>query len=263
MANRTEQKRKLRQERVAREAAAKASEQRRRRLLTLAATTVAALAVVGVLIAVSQSGGQRQVGARCRRGGDRHTHRAGPVPRNPAERRDAREPERPGHDGRVRGPAVPLLRGLHAQHAASIVRRYVRPGKLKLELRPVSILGDGLHHGGRRGRRRRPEQPGLAVHRSLLPQPGTGEQRLRDRQLPARHRARSGRGSRRRDRRLDESSYLGPLAAPGRHRSPERRASTVPRRSSSGAPAGSSSALQVSSYEPAQFATAIDRVLGQ
>ena len=94
MANRTEQKRKLRQERVAREAAAKASEQRRRRLLTLAATTVAALAVVGVLIAVSQNGGSGNR-ARCRRGGDRHTHRAGPVPRNPARRRDAREPEAP------------------------------------------------------------------------------------------------------------------------------------------------------------------------
>ena len=142
MASRTEQKRKLREERVAREAAAAASERRRRRLIMLAATSVAALAVVGVLIAVSQSGGSRKAGLG-----------AGEAIAGTGTAQDLFRgiPQSGATLGNPKAPATmvefvdlqcPFCGDYTRSTLPSIIRRYVRPGKLKLEMRPVSILGE-------------------------------------------------------------------------------------------------------------------------
>ena len=63
------------------------------------------------------------------------------------------------HDDRVRRPPVPVLRGLYAGDAATLVKRYVRTGKVRMELRPITILVR-IGHGATPRRRRRPRRTG-------------------------------------------------------------------------------------------------------
>jgi protein-disulfide isomerase len=140
MASRTEQKRQLREEREAREAAAATSERRRRRLILLVASTVAALAVVGILIAVSQGGGgESGLGGGESIAGVRDVaQRFQGIPQDGATLGDPRAPA-------TMIEFVDLQCPFCAQYTTdslpTVIDKYVRTGKINIELRPISILG--------------------------------------------------------------------------------------------------------------------------
>jgi protein-disulfide isomerase len=149
MASRSEQKRQLRADRIARERAAADSERRRRRLMLIGASTVAALAVIGVLIAVSQGGGGGEKGL----GGGESIAGVGQVrqlfdgiPQNGAVLGDPKAPVTMVEFADLQCPFC-------AQYTRSalptIVKRYVRPGKLRIEFRPLTFIGpDSAKAGG-------------------------------------------------------------------------------------------------------------------
>jgi protein-disulfide isomerase len=142
MSSRAEQKRELREAREAREREAAAADQRRRRLILLGASVLAALAIVGILIAVSQSGGDDESGLG---GGEslagaadvRQLYRG--IPQSGATLGDPQAPVRMVEYADLQCPVC-------ARFAESVlptlVQRYVRSGRLRLELRPIAILGD-------------------------------------------------------------------------------------------------------------------------
>lgn len=262
MANRTEQKRKLRQERVAREAAAKASEQRRRRLLTLAATTVAALAVVGVLIAVSQNGGSGKSGLGAGEAvtGTRTVQDLfRGIPQNGAT---LGNPNAPATMVEFVDLQCPFCADYTRSTLPSIVRRYVRPGKLKLELRPVSILGDDSTTAAA-GAAAAAQSNRVWQFADLfyLNQGQENSGYVTDSFLRGIAR---GVG-------VDPAAVIAASTSPPtsvpllRQAATEAQNAGINRTPSFliGRTGGQLSALQVSSYEPEQFATAIDRVLGQ
>ena len=142
MSSRTEQKKRLREEREARERAAAAKEKRRKRFILLAASTVAALAVVGVLIAVSQSGGGDGGGGLGK--GERLTGAAAAnalfrgIPQSGATLGD---PKAPVTMIEYADLQCPFCGAYTRDTLPTLVKRYVRTGKVRMELRPITILG--------------------------------------------------------------------------------------------------------------------------
>jgi protein-disulfide isomerase len=143
VSSRAEQKKRLREEREARERAAAAQEQRRKRLILLAASTVAALAVVGVLIAVSQSGGGDGGGGGLGKG-ERLTGTAEAnslfrgIPQSGATLGDRTAPVTMIEFADLQ---CPFCGAYTRDTLPTLVKRYVRTGKVRMELRPITILG--------------------------------------------------------------------------------------------------------------------------
>lgn len=142
MSSRTQRKHEAREARLAREKEAEARAKRQRRLRLLGAGTLAAVAIVAVLIAVSQ-GGEDTPGAPS--GGEPLVGTA------ETTRLFEGIPQR----GAILGdPAAPLgmieFVDLQCPFCAqytrdvlpTLVERYVRPGRLRIELRPLSFIGD-------------------------------------------------------------------------------------------------------------------------
>jgi protein-disulfide isomerase len=134
MSSRVEAKQRLRDERIAREREREDRARRGRRLWTLAAVAGLAAIAVAVLIAISQSGG----------GGDHMTPSVGAGPRF------AGIPQSGATLGRPGAPVTmveyvdlqcPFCREYTTGVLPTLVDRYVRTGKLRIELRPVAILG--------------------------------------------------------------------------------------------------------------------------
>ena len=141
MASRTEQKRRLREEREQREAAAAASARRRRRLTLLIASAVAAVAVVGVLIAVSQSGGDDESGlggGESISGVSEVSQRFRGIPQDGALLGD---PGAPATMIEFVDLQCPFCAEYTRDALPTVIDRYVRTGKINIELRPISILG--------------------------------------------------------------------------------------------------------------------------
>jgi protein-disulfide isomerase len=141
MAGRREQKQKLREEREARQAAAEAAGRRKRRVILLVASAVAALAVVGILIAVSQSGGDDESGL----GGGESIAGVRDVARRfsgiPQEGARLGSPDAPATMLEFIDLQCPFCAQYTRDSLPSVIDKYVRTGKLNIELRPISILG--------------------------------------------------------------------------------------------------------------------------
>jgi protein-disulfide isomerase len=151
MSSRAEQKKRLREEREARERAAAAHEQRRKRLTLLVASTVAALAVVGVLIAVSQSGGGDAGGGLGK--GERlaGTAKVRALYRGiPQSGATLGNPKAPVTMAEFADLQCPFCAQYTRDTLPTLVKRYVRSGKVRLELRPITIIGpdSGTAHAG-------------------------------------------------------------------------------------------------------------------
>ncbi len=123
------------------ERAGAAKEQRRRRLILLGASTVAALAVVGVLIAVSQSGGG-DGGGLGKGEGLTGTAEVSALYRNiPQSGATLGSPKAPVTMVEFADLQCPFCAQYTRDTLPTLVKRYVRAGKLKIEFRPITILG--------------------------------------------------------------------------------------------------------------------------
>ncbi|MBN1527952.1 MAG: thioredoxin domain-containing protein [Thermoleophilaceae bacterium] len=141
MASRAEEKRRLRAEREEREAAAAAADRRRRRLILLIASAVAAVAVVGVLIAVSQGGGDDESGL----GGGESIIGVKDVAQRfrgiPQEGARLGDPDAPATMLEFVDMQCPFCAEYTRDALPTVIDRYVRTGKINIELRPISIIG--------------------------------------------------------------------------------------------------------------------------
>jgi protein-disulfide isomerase len=143
VSTRTQRKRELRDERLARERATEAKEQRTRRLRLLAGGAFVALAVIAVLIVVSQSGGGN--GAVGLGGGERLSGAKATaklfegIPQKGAVLGD---PKAPATLIEFVDLQCPFCAQYTRDVLPTIVDRYVRPGRLRLELRPLTFIGD-------------------------------------------------------------------------------------------------------------------------
>jgi protein-disulfide isomerase len=115
---------------------------RNRRLTILAGATVAALAVVAVLIAVSQSGGDDDESGLAAgndiKGVPTVNRLYDGIPQDGAT---LGNPDAPATMVEFVDLQCPFCAEYTRDALPAIVKRYVRAGKLKLELRPVAILG--------------------------------------------------------------------------------------------------------------------------
>jgi len=141
MAGRREQKQQLREEREAREAAAATAERRKRRVILFVASAVAALAVVGILIAVSQSGSDDEAGL----GGGESIAGVRDVAKRfsgiPQEGARLGSPDAPATMLEYIDLQCPFCAQYTRDSLPTVIDKYVRTGKLNIELRPISILG--------------------------------------------------------------------------------------------------------------------------
>ena len=151
------------------------------------------------------------------------------------------DPDAPGNADRVRRPSVPVLRGVRHGRAA----RGDRPVRA---LRATCASSCGCWPSSARtpsgppgGARRRPAGPVVGLHRALLPQPGAGELRLRDRCVPPAARAADARARRRPAGRGLRQPGGGGADAAGRAARPGSSRWTVRRPSTSSGTAGSRS----------------------
>ena len=136
--------------------------------------------MVGVLIAVSQSGGdddESGLAAGKRSRACRTVNRLyDGIPQDGAT---LGNPDAPATMVEFVDLQCPFCAEYTRDALPTIVKRYVRTGKLKVELRPVAILGPDSATGAAAAAAAAQEQPHLAVRRPLVPEPGTREQRLR------------------------------------------------------------------------------------
>jgi protein-disulfide isomerase len=141
MSSRSEQKRELREQRETREREAGAREQRHRRLMLLGASAAAAVVIAVVLIAISQGGSDDNAGG------------GGGTPSDAAFVRGLYKgiPQSGASLGKADAPLkmvefADLQCPFCAQYARNvlptIVKRYVRSGQLRLELRPLTFIGE-------------------------------------------------------------------------------------------------------------------------
>jgi protein-disulfide isomerase len=149
MSSRVQEKERRRQERLAREEAQRAAGQRRRRLWQLGAVSVVAALVVGVAVLVSQAG----------------TERAGTA--NPvaleSEARAVRElfagipqdgvflgdPDAPVTLQEFVDPQCPFCAQFARDVLPTVIERYVRPGRVRLQLQPLTFIGPDSERAGR------------------------------------------------------------------------------------------------------------------
>lgn len=150
MSSRQERKAEARAAREAVERKETAHAARRRRLWQLGAVTAFAAVVVGVLVLINQSGDEADAGAR-----DPSSGLAGV--------REARElfegiPQDGTSLGSPRAKRVlteyadlqcPFCRAYAVDVLPGIVERYVRPGRLRLELRTLRFIGEDSTRGAR------------------------------------------------------------------------------------------------------------------
>jgi len=132
-----------RRERVAREAAHAAAATRRRRLIRLGAVLGAAIAVVAVLIAVSTSGSGSKTAST--------TAAAGPVAGArqsaamlsgiPQRGLTLGDPKAPVRVVEFADLQCPFCRAYTLSTMPSLVKDYVRPGKVKMEFRSLAFIG--------------------------------------------------------------------------------------------------------------------------
>ena len=119
------------------------AERRRRRLIQLGLATLAALVIVGVLIAVSQSGDDSGGPVS---GGDEAAALFGGIPQRGNVLGDPGAPATMVEYADLQCPFC-------AQYAGGvlpdIVRDYVRPGRVRLELAPIAIIGPDSEVGAR------------------------------------------------------------------------------------------------------------------
>jgi protein-disulfide isomerase len=150
MSTREERKTELRQRRLTRERETQSREQRRRRLGLLGASTLAALLLVGALIAVSQNGGTSAGGGGLGQG-------ASLTGASAVTRLFEGIPQRGAEIGNPRAPLrmvefVDLQCPFCAEYSRNVlptlIKRYVRPGKLSIELRPLTFIGDDSRVAG-------------------------------------------------------------------------------------------------------------------
>jgi protein-disulfide isomerase len=142
MSSPSEQKREQREQRLAREAESGAAGQRRRRLLLLGGSAVAALVIAAVLIAISQSGGDDNSG-----GGGGGTPSDAAMVRKlyagiPQTGAFLGSPDAPLRMVEFADLQCPFCAQYARNVLPTIVKRYVRGGRLRLEWRPLAFLGD-------------------------------------------------------------------------------------------------------------------------
>jgi protein-disulfide isomerase len=141
MSSRTERKSQAREERLVREREAVAREQRMRRLTLLGASALAAAAVVAVLIAVSQGGddaGNGSTGARLAGTAEATKLFAG-IPQSGAT---LGSPDAPVRMVEFVDLQCPFCAEYTRNVLPTLVTRYVRTGKLRIEMRPLTFIGD-------------------------------------------------------------------------------------------------------------------------
>jgi protein-disulfide isomerase len=142
MSTRTERKSQAREERLAREREAAAREQRKRRLTLLGASALAAAAVVAVLIAVSQGGGDDagngSSGGRLAGTAEATKLFAG-IPQSGAT---LGSPDAPVRMVEFVDLQCPFCAEYTRNVLPTLVTRYVRTGKLRIEMRPLTFIGD-------------------------------------------------------------------------------------------------------------------------
>jgi protein-disulfide isomerase len=148
---RRERRDQARRERVEREQAAAAAAARRRRLARLGAALGAAVVVVVLLIAVSSSGG----------GGTKSADRAasGPIAGASAARSllagipqkaiTLGDPKAPVRVVEFADLQCPFCRDFAVNDLSSVVQRYVRPGRVRMEFRSLAFIGPDSERAAR------------------------------------------------------------------------------------------------------------------
>jgi protein-disulfide isomerase len=139
MSSRVERKTQLREARLAREREAQSDERRRRRLWLLGASATAAIVVVGVLIAVSQSGGGGSGGGGSPTSTVQPTTLFDGIPQSGAT---LGNPNAPLTMVEFVDLQCPFCAEYTRNVLPTLVQRYVRTGKLSIEMRPLTFIGD-------------------------------------------------------------------------------------------------------------------------
>ena len=137
MASRVEQRARARAEREQKERAAREHERKRRRLIELGLLAGVAAIAVAVLVAVSQSGGtQERAPASDLRGEIAALYQG--IPQNGAVLGD---PKAPVTLVEFADLQCPFCADFDRNVLPSLIDRYVRTGKVRLEIRPMRFLG--------------------------------------------------------------------------------------------------------------------------
>jgi protein-disulfide isomerase len=142
MSTRTERKSRAKEERLAREREAAAREQRKRRLILLGASALAAAVVVAVLIAVSQGGSDKTGGGA---NGGRLAGTAevtklfDGIPQNGAT---LGSPNAPVRMVEFVDLQCPFCAEYTRNVLPTLVSRYVRTGRMRIDMRPLTFIGD-------------------------------------------------------------------------------------------------------------------------
>lgn len=151
MSSRQETKRRARQEREAAEHEAAAATRRKRRLLQLGAVLAVAAVVVVALIVITSSGKDSGTDA----GSTDTSGVTGAAEANalfagiPQKGTSLGDPKAPLVLTEFADPQCPFCRDYALGVLPTIVKRYVRAGKLRLELRPIAIVGPNSADGVR------------------------------------------------------------------------------------------------------------------
>jgi hypothetical protein len=149
MSSRAERKRQAREERLARERQTREKERRTRRLRLLGASILAAAAVVAVLVALSGGGDDERGGGLAK--GERLTGTGEAVelfegiPQRGAALGD---PDAPLRMVEFVDLQCPFCAQYSADVLPTLVERYVRDGSLRIELLPLTFIGDDSVEAG-------------------------------------------------------------------------------------------------------------------
>ena len=173
MASRAEHKQQARARRLADERARLERKRRQRRVYVLGGVALGAVAVVAVAIAVSGGGG----GSTGLKNGNGRSDARRPGPAaarwDPAVGSDAGQPEGAGDVDLLQRPAMPDLRGVHAQKrlpGAGSQRRAGGQGEDRVpRLRDGDARSADVPGPAGRGARGRQAEPPLGLRRAVLP----------------------------------------------------------------------------------------------
>ena len=172
---RKERREQARSERKALEAAAAAQAARRTRVIQLGSVIGVVVVIIAVILIATSGGGS--IAASHRRKAAQEGSRDGQHPDqgHPAVGQRARQPQGAGDPPVLRRPGVPDLQGVHARRAAAADRKVRAHGQAEDR---IPLAGDGdartgnIPHAAGRGLRRRQAEPGVVLHRALLPRAG-------------------------------------------------------------------------------------------